>query len=57
MNVKQISVGVFFPLFLAMAPLTTHAAGVDGSSLLWPTYNRYRMGPFGECRRYAGRRF
>lgn len=32
MNVKQISASVFFPLFLAVAPLTTHAAGVDGAS-------------------------
>ena len=32
MNVKQISASVFFPLCLALAPLTTHSAGVDGAS-------------------------
>ena len=32
MNVKQISASVFFPLYLAVAPLTAHAAGVDGAS-------------------------
>ncbi len=29
MNVKQISASVFFPLYLALAPVTTHAAGID----------------------------
>ncbi len=32
MNMKQISASVFFPLYLAVAPLTAHAAGVDGAS-------------------------
>jgi hypothetical protein len=32
MNVKQISASVFLPLFLAVAPLTTDAVGVDGAS-------------------------
>lgn len=32
MNVKQISASVFFPLYLAVAPLTAHTAGVDGAS-------------------------
>ena len=29
MNVKQISASVFFPQYLAVAPVTTHAAGID----------------------------
>ena len=29
MNVKQTSASVFFPQYLAVAPLTTLAAGVD----------------------------
>lgn len=32
MNLKQISASVCFPLFLALSPLTPHAAGVDGGS-------------------------
>jgi hypothetical protein len=32
MNVKQISASVFFLLYLALAPFTTHAGGVDGAS-------------------------
>ena len=32
MNVKQISASVFFPLCLAVSPLTAHSAGVDGAS-------------------------
>ena len=30
MNVKQISASVFFPQYLAVAPVTTHAADIDG---------------------------
>lgn len=30
MNVKQISASVLFPRYLAVAPVTTHAAGIDG---------------------------
>ena len=30
MNVKRISASVFFPLYLAVAPVTTHSAGIDG---------------------------
>lgn len=32
MNVKHISLSVFIPLYLAVAPFATHAAGVDGAS-------------------------
>lgn len=37
MNMKQISASVFFPVYLAVVPLTTHAAGVDGADTITST--------------------